>query len=305
MNAKPSEAARGSRGAFPDGGRFRIEIPSVEGPEVLDAVFAEAARTGVVIHRVSQGSGVAMLSDAEISRMVETARSEQVELCLFLGPRGTWDIGGSTRTPSGGSGARVRGAAQVGYSIEDAQRAAGLGVDCLLVADEGVLWELHLARQDGRLPAELTLKFSALSGPANPSSLRVIEQLGADSVNVPGDLSLVDLAAMREASLVPLDLYIESPDALGGFVRQHETPEFIDRVGRLYVKFGLRNAPEMYPSGLHTRALTLDASRERVRRAALLLEDLERRGYMEAMSPKGAPVVRDLRRFEDVERKAG
>lgn len=305
MDVNRSEAPSGTRGAFPDGGRYRIEIPSVEGPEVLDAVFEEAARAGVTIHRVSQGSGVAMLSDSEISRMVEATRSEQVELCLFLGPRGTWDIGGGTRTPSGGSGARVRGAAQVGYSLDDARRAADLGVGCLLVADEGVLWELHLAREDGRLPAELTLKFSALSGPANPSSLRVIERLGADSVNIPGDLPVADLVAMREASRVPLDLYIESPDALGGFIRQHEAPEFIDRVGRLYVKFGLRNAPEMYPSGLHTRALTLAAARERVRRAALLLEDLERRGYTRLMSPKGALIVRDLTRFEDAERQAG
>jgi len=286
-------------GVFPDGGRFRVEIPSVEGPEALETVLEEAARSNVTIHRVSQGSGVAMLGDAEISRMVELAVAEQIELCLFLGPRGHWDIGGGTRSPSGGTGPRVRGAAQVQFSLDDARRAADLGVACVLVADEGVLWRLHLARLAGDLPGELTLKFSALAGPANPASLAIIEGLGADSVNVPGDLTVADLAAMRTASAVPIDLYIESPDGLGGFVRQHETPSFIAEVGRVYIKFGLRNAPELYPSGAHTQALILAAARERVRRASLVLEHLRRIDYLKYMSPKGSPIVDDLVRFAE------
>jgi hypothetical protein len=56
---------------FPDGGAYRIEIPSVEGPTVLDAVLAESDALFVPIHRVSQGSGVMMLTDAEIGAMVQ------------------------------------------------------------------------------------------------------------------------------------------------------------------------------------------------------------------------------------------
>lgn len=284
---------------FDDGGRFRVEIPSVEGPQALDVVLEEARQREVTIHRISQGSGVAMLADDEIERMVKTTADAEVELCLFLGPRGTWDIGAGTRTPSGGAGPRVRGASQLQYSIDDAARAAGLGVRCLLVADEGVLWRLHQLREAGALPAELKLKFSALAGPANPSSFAVIERLGADSVNVPGDLTLGDLVAMREQSGVPIDLYLESPDALGGFVRHHEAPAFIEEVGRIYLKFGLRNAPEMYPAGLHVEALTLSSARERVRRASLVLEHLRRIDYLRFMSPKPAPSPSDLVRFRE------
>jgi hypothetical protein len=50
---------------------------------------------------------------------------------LFLGPRGTWDIGGATRSPSGGTGRRARGADQLGQCLEDV-RAAELGVRNLL-----------------------------------------------------------------------------------------------------------------------------------------------------------------------------
>lgn len=145
----------------------------------------------------------------------------------------------------------------------------------------------------------MKLKLSALAGPANPASFAVIEMLGADSINVPGDLPVADLAAMRRASATPIDIYIESPDALGGYVRQHEAPAFIDHVAPVYLKFGLRNAPEMYPSGEHTRALSISSSRERVRRAALMLEHLDRIGYLKHMSPAGAPVTTSLRRFAE------
>jgi hypothetical protein len=287
-------------GAFEDGGRFRVEIPSVEGPQALETVLEEAQQRDVTIHRVSQGSGVAMLADEEIERMVSAAKDADVELCLFLGPRGTWDIGAGTRTPSGGSGPRVRGADQLQYSIDDAERATGLGVPCLLVADEGVLWRLHQMRVSGALPANVKLKFSALAGPANPASLAVVERLGADSVNVPGDLPVSDLAAMRAQSAVPIDIYLESPDALGGFVRHHEAPAFIDQVGRLYLKFGLRNTPEMYPSGIHMAALVQSSARERVRRASLLLEHLRRIEYLRFMSPKNAAMPSGLHRFVEV-----
>ncbi|MDQ3795044.1 MAG: hypothetical protein M3316_05115, partial [Actinomycetota bacterium] len=51
---------------FPDGAQYRVEIPSVEGPRVLEAVIEEARRRGVLLHRISQGSGIMLLTDAEI-----------------------------------------------------------------------------------------------------------------------------------------------------------------------------------------------------------------------------------------------
>ena len=39
---------------FPDGAQYRVEIPSVEGPRVLEAVLDEAEKRGVQLHRISQ-----------------------------------------------------------------------------------------------------------------------------------------------------------------------------------------------------------------------------------------------------------
>lgn len=282
---------------FPDGGAFRVEIPSVEGPRALDAVLEAADQLSVRVHRVSQGSGVAMLSDPEIVAMVDTCQAHDVELCLFLGPRGTWDVGGAVHSTGGSPGPRVRGGDQLRYSLDDALRAVDLGVRCLLVADEGVLWAVHLLRAEGVLPPDLILKLSALAGPANPASFQVMQSLGADSVNVPGDLSVHQLAELRSAGAAAIDLYVESPDGAGGFVRHHEAPEFVRVAAPVYLKFGLRNAPDIYPVGEHLVELARSTARERVRRASLGLALLERHGLLDRMSPAGARRMNPVRRF--------
>src|SRR5687767_190598 len=71
---------------FPDGGQYRVEIPSVEGPRCLEAVLREAERWDVPVARVSQGSGVGLLTDGEIDDMVRLASAAGVELSLFARP---------------------------------------------------------------------------------------------------------------------------------------------------------------------------------------------------------------------------
>jgi hypothetical protein len=284
----PQPRARTSEARFPDGGAYRVEIPSVEGPEPLVAVLDEAATRGLVIHRVSQGSGVMLLSDAEIETMVSSCGAAGVELCLFLGPRASWDIGGGRASRSGGGGTRARGRDQLAQSLADAERAVELGVRCLLVADEGVLWLLHELRAAGHLPADLTLKVSALSGPLNPASFALQERLGADSVNVAADLTLAQVAELRAAARVPIDFYVEAPDDLGGFVRHYDVPELVRLAAPIYLKFGVRNAPDLYPVGEHLRDVAIATGRERVRRADLALAHLARAGVELAASPRAA-----------------
>ncbi|MBO8185615.1 hypothetical protein JW592_09085 [Streptomyces sp. DW4-2] len=295
------EPADASPHTFPDGGLWRTEVPSCEGPEALAVVLKESARLDVPLHRISQGSGVWMLTDAEITEMVEACAERDIELCLFTGPRGTWDTGAATRTDSGGAGLRARGHSALAGCVEDAVRATELGVRCLLVADEGVLWTLHRARATGILPADTTLKVSALIGPVNPASYAVYERLGADSLNVPSDLTLDHLTEIRRVSGAPMDMYIEAPDDLGGYVRMYELAELIRRGAPLYLKFGLAKAPGIYPSGRHMRDTVLDTARERVRRGRLALDLLARHGADGGMSPLGSRLPGPLHRFEHTE----
>ncbi|GAA1163944.1 hypothetical protein GCM10009654_20930 [Streptomyces hebeiensis] len=297
LAAPDDNPADASPHAFPDGGGWRAEIPSVEGPESLAEVLKESSRLDVPIHRVSQGSGVWMLSDADITEMVDACASRDIELCLFTGPRGTWDTGASTRTDSGGAGLRARGHSALAGCVEDAVRATELGVKCLLVADEGVLWTLHRLRERGVLPADTTFKVSALIGPVNPASYAVFERLGADSINIPSDLTLAQLTEIRRTSGAPMDLYIEAPDDLGGYVRMYEAAELIRRGSPLYLKFGLSKSPGIYPYGAQLRDTALSSARERVRRGRLVLDLLARHGADGGMSPLGSRLPGPLRRF--------
>ena len=278
-----------SQKRFPDGAQYRVEIPSVEGPHVLLAVLAEAEARGVPVHRVSQGSGIMMLSDAEILEMARLGREAQIEVSLFVGPRAAWDTGAQVTASSGKNlGARLRGMDQVVYATEEVIRACALGIRSVLVADEGLLWLINELRKSGDLPSDLVVKVSVQMGAANPIAARLLQQLGAGTFNPPTDLSLGQLAAVRAAIDLPLDLYVEVPDDFGGFVRFYEVPELIRVASPIYVKLGLRNAPGIYPTGLHLEDTAIKLGRERVRRAGLVLDLIKRYTPDAVISQPGA-----------------
>ena len=60
-------------------------------------------------------------------------------------------------------------------------------------------------------------------------------------------------------------------------MRFYEVPEIVMLAAPVYVKLGLRNAPNIYPSGLHLEELAVKLGRERVRRAELVLRLLAER----------------------------
>ena len=58
----------------------------------------------------------------------------------------------------------------------------------------------------------------------------------------------------------------------------------------IYLKFGLRNAPGLYPCGQHLESAALAMSRERVRRAAIGLGILRRYRPQAIALPTGVSV---------------
>lgn len=115
-----------------------------------------------------------------------------------------------------------------------------------------------------------------MMAPTNPATFRQLERLGASTVNVPSDATAGQLAEMRAVSGLPIDLYVETPDAMGGVVRGQETGDLIRVAAPMYAKFGLRNSRLLYPSGLHLVDEAAVIAREKVRRAAVAMEWIER-----------------------------
>jgi hypothetical protein len=184
--------------------------------------------------------------------------------------------------------AASRGQEQVVQGLADIVRAAEHGVRSVLIADLGLLAVFQQLRSSGVLPADMQAKLSALFPVTNPATARVLVDLGANTLNISSDLTLPQIAAIRAAVDVPIDFYIEAPDGLGGFVRHHDVPEIIRIAAPVYLKFGVRGAPDIYPWGGHIAAVARALSEERVRRAALAMELLERSGAVFATSELGA-----------------
>jgi len=262
---------------FADGAVWKIEIPSTEGPRALAVVIEEAAKRKVPVHRISQGSGIMLLTDEEIREMVQLGADNNIEVNLFIGPRGTFDVGAQVFSPAGKSlGLSLRGADQLAFAMEDVLRAVRLGIKSILVSDLGNLMVMGEAKKRGDLPADLIIKTSVMMAPCNPASARLLEDLGATTINIPSDLTIPQIAGIRSAIDAPIDFYVEAPDNIGGFLRYYEIPEFIRVAAPIYLKFGLRNSPDIYPCGTHIENTAIALTRERMRRAEMAMGFISR-----------------------------
>ncbi len=224
---------------FSDGAQYRFEVPGIQGPVAMKSLLEEIDNLNLIIHRVTQTKGIMLLTDKEISEMVLLANQGKVDLVLSIGPRATYDTSASMLTPEGQRmGLRLRGQEQIIRAVEDVKRAADLGCTSFLLYDEGLLWLLNEMRKEAEIPSGIKFKMSAHTGHGNPCSARLLESLGANSINPVRDLQLPMLSALRQAINIPIDLHTENPASSGGFIRHYEVPEMIRLTAPLYLKTG-------------------------------------------------------------------
>lgn len=224
---------------FEDGSRYRFEVPGIQSPVTMKALLEEIDSYNLAIHRVTQTKGIMMLTDDEITNMVELAEKWNVELFLAIGPRATNDTSASVNTPEGQRmGYRLRGQDQIVRSMEEVRRGVALGCTSFLVYDEGCLWVLNEMRKHGEIPKNCHFKVSAHMGYGNPCSAKLMESIGADSINPVRDIQLQMLASMRQAIDIPIDIHTENPESTGGFIRHYEVPEMIRVASPIYLKTG-------------------------------------------------------------------
>ena len=224
---------------FPDGTQYRFEVPGIQGPGAMKALLEELETKNILIHRVTQTKGIMLLSDNDILEMVTLAEQAQVELVLSIGPRATYDTSASVHTSEGQRmGLRLRGQEQIVRAVEDVKRAANLGCTSFLLYDEGLLWVLDQMREKDVFPLPVKFKISAHTGHGIPCSAKLMQNLGANSLNPVRDLQLPMLAAIRQAIEIPIDLHTENPASSGGFIRHYEVPEMIRLCSPVYLKTG-------------------------------------------------------------------
>jgi len=233
-----------SRKKFTHGGQYGIEIASAQTPEVMQTMLKYIKKYPFKPNRFTETRGIFRLNDDDIKQMVNICVNENIGLVLSVGPRAFYDTSASARSEQGARiSYRLRGMENVIHAVEDVKRAISLSVRGILVYDEGLLFLLNKMKKAGLLPARLALKVSVHCGHGNPFSVHLLEQMGATSVNVVGDLELPMVAACRKAIDIPIDIHSDTPKSSGGFIRTYDVPDLI-RVGSpIFLKSGAISSP--------------------------------------------------------------
>lgn len=256
---------------FSDSTHFRTEISTINTVEALQGALDRADALGITINRVAETFGIFRHCDQELKDMLAICRERGMELNLSVGPRASYDVSATAKSQQGASiGYRLRGMDQIVRAVEDVKRAVNLGCRGITLYDEGLLWVLGKMKEKKQLPADLQLKISAHAGHGNPASFRLLEQLGATSLNPVRDMSLPMLAALRAVVSVPLDVHADNPKGSGGFVRTYEAPDMIRICSPIYLKSG------NVMVAAHGQLTTFQDGEHMVNQMAVVLEHIQR-----------------------------
>lgn len=275
-----------SEGTFGDGGKFGIELSSINNASVLKAALKMAKEYSVRVSRCDECRGITRLPKADIQEMVRVGAGEGIGIVFSVGPRAIYDTGGFVRSSNGRRmGYRLRGMEQVVRAVECVKRAADLGARGFLIYDMGLLTLLHQMRAAGELPVTSMFKVSVHMGCANPLSARVYEDLGAGTINPVPDLDLGMIGAMRAAVSCPLDLFSDTAAEAGGLLRTDEVPEFVRVASPIYLKCGAISQVQQ------NHLPSAEELRERVRQTACVVETLERHGLADAQVGTSEPTL--------------
>ena len=263
---------------FTDGAWYRMEISGVERPQVLEALVDEASKRKMPIHRlISTVMGATLLDKAELRDFAQIAAAAKMEVIITPGPRSAWDTGRQLVTPEGGlSGMRFRGSDQLRFVIADIMRSIEIGFRGFLVVDEGLLWLLNEMKKNGDIPADVTFKVSIYAGHASAAGGKVLQLLGAGTFNPVADLSLPQLASIRQGCSLPLDLHIYLAESFGGYNRFYDGAEMARICAPCYFKIEPGPACAAGPGALYKPWTSADGlaflAREKVKYAQIIHE---------------------------------
>jgi hypothetical protein len=274
----PTSTAR-----FADGGAYRIEVPTINSAEAVGSLLETSVKNNITINRVTETYGMFRHTREEIKEYCRLCNDYGAELLMSVGPRAPYDTGATVQTPQGVRiSYRLRGMEQVLRAVEDIKRGYDLGVRGFLIYDEGMLSLVNRMRKDGALPKDIHFKASAHLGHCNPCSVKLLQDLGADSINPVRDLQIPMIAALRAACTAPLDVHTDNPPGSGGFIRVYEAPEIVRVAAPVHLKTG-----NSVVSG-HGQITSASDGRKMADQASIVVEMVSKY-YPEAkQSPKGS-----------------
>ncbi|MCU0613202.1 MAG: hypothetical protein MUE60_15630 [Candidatus Eisenbacteria bacterium] len=271
---------RSSALQFPDGAHYRMEISGVHTVADMEALVDECRKRRTPVHRViAAGDGTNLLTSGELRQLARLGHEAGIEVIVIPGPRANLDAGKHAHTDWGRfSGVRVRGTDSLGHFVADVFRSYEAGIRGFLFYGEDTLHLMQQMRSEGDFPTDTVFKVSYTQGVSNAVGARLLEQLGADSINPVSDLTLPMLASIRAAVRITMDIVTISDKDLGLLNRFWEGPELARVCSPCYFK--------------QEFAATQGGTREKVKYCEIMQEIVESRNPSLRLSGQGA---KDLR----------
>lgn len=226
---------------FSGGGQYGVEMPVINSFKVLEKTIDLLEKEGVYCCAFNETLGAYLLSDSEVSDMLNLCREKKYGFVFSIGPRPEHDIKASFYRSEFGleQGRSINNNDGVRASIEEIFRLVELGCTGITFYDLGVLKMASELRSDGLIPNHIKFKTSSHLVACNPMIAKVYSDIGADSIVTTHDLALPVLQGMREMCPdtifdVPTDCY----KSKGNYIRFYEMAEMVQCVAPIMLKMG-------------------------------------------------------------------
>lgn len=262
-----------SKKTYTNGSRYGIEIPIVNNLDVLEKTIKWLEHFKLQCDRVNETRGAFLLPESEIKDMLQLCREKNIGITFSLSPRPEYDTRSSFYFGKFGMEQcrKLNNLDAVAASIDEALRLADLGCRGLVVYDPGVLSLLNEMRQEGTLPDNMYFIGSSHMMTANPFIAKSLSAMGANSLVVIHDASLVNLQGMRQLCPdvildVPIDVYKDK----GGYIRYNEVAEIVQIASPVVLKLGTSAQANPYDR------LSDDIVKNRVRKVFVAIDHIKR-----------------------------
>lgn len=191
---------------FPDGANYRIEVSGIETPVILEAVIDEAKKQKIPIHRaIATVNGSLYWTDKQLKELARIAAEYKVEVIICPGNLAHGLIENPNNLFTMMNWQNHNECSNYNQEINRCIRAGFRG---FLVWRKGMLHHLNQKRKYGLIPEKTIFKLSTFDNNANFHDFILAETLGADTINVANNLSLQNLAEIREEVVTVLDIHI-------------------------------------------------------------------------------------------------
>lgn len=256
---------------FTSGGKYGIEISSVNSLEVLKELLAFSKEYSFQPDRVDECRGFSRMPKLEMKEIVSICSDRGIGFFTGISSRSMYDLGGYAKSVNGNRASyKIRGDSGILNGYDEIRRAIDLGIRGFIIYDEGLLYFLKVQRSEGKIPDEVVFKASVHLGVSNSYSAILMNELGANTLNPVPDLSLGILKEIRNKIEIPLDIFTDTSSDAGGFLRTFEVNDIIKHCAPVYLKCGsISQKHQNHLPGHHE-------IRERVRQTRCVLDVIEK-----------------------------